>query len=462
MDPRLTAALLAGRTATILSRRLRLGGGTTFPGSVARRFDPLAMAKMARALPRGSVVVTGTNGKTTTSRLISNILRTASLNPVHNRAGANLLGGVTSALITATTLSGRSRADIGLFEVDEAVMPAVVREVRPKVILITNLFRDQLDRYGEVDYLAKLWRQALAELGEDSTVVLNADDPLVASLGEAIRPQVLYFGLEDERQGSPTLPHAADSKSCLHCGARFDYSVVYYGHVGKYHCSNCGATRPLPQVSAVDVTARGAEGNDVRLSTPTGEMFLNSSMPGLYNLYNMLAAVACCQALGIGHDHIQDGVKTFTAAFGRIERVNIDGKRVFLALVKNPVGFGEVLRTVLADGEPKNLFIIINDKFADGTDISWLWDVDFELIKGRANFVLTSGIRAEDMAVRLKYAEVPVDQIAVEKDLRAALKKALDLTPEGDTLYVLPTYTAMLEVRDVMRQSGYVGRFWED
>ena len=462
MDLRLSAALLAGKTATILSRRLRVGGGTTFPGTVALTIDPLALAKMAGKLPNGSVVVTGTNGKTTTSRLIASIMRAAGLTPVHNRAGANLLGGVTSALIGATGVGGRPRADIGLFEVDEAVLPAVVRESRPRVVVITNLFRDQLDRYGEVDYLARIWRQGLSALGEDATVVLNADDPLVASLGEGLRARTLYYGLDDERQGSPTLPHAADSKSCLHCGARFAYSVVYYGHIGKYRCPRCGAGRPQPQVRAVSVTPRGTEGSDLVLSLPAGELPLSSTMPGLYNLYNTMAAVACAQAVGLDPSRVAEAVRTFAAAFGRIERIDVGGKLVFLALVKNPVGFGEVLRTVLADGRPKNLFIIINDRFADGTDVSWLWDVDFELIRGRANFVVVGGLRAEDMAVRLKYAEVPPDQVFVEKDLRQALAKGLAWTPTGETLYVLPTYTAMLEVRQIMHQMGYVGRFWED
>ncbi len=462
MDLQLSAALLAGKTATILSRRLGIGGGTTFPGTVARKVDPRALAKLAQTLPRGSVVVSGTNGKTTTSRLIANILRTAGLRPVHNRTGANLLGGVTAALVAASGLGGRPRADVGLFEVDEAVMPAVLGEARPRVVLLTNLFRDQLDRYGEVDYVAQLWRQGLAGLDAQTTVVLNADDPLVASLGEGLRARVLYFGLDDERLGTPTLPHAADSKSCLRCGARFAYEVVYYGHIGKYRCPSCGAGRPQPQVSLTSAQLRGTEGSDLVLSLPDGELALSSTMPGLYNLYNTLAAVATAEALGIAPTPIDEAVRTFAAAFGRIERVEVAGKHVFLALVKNPVGFGEVLRTVLADGQPKNLLIVINDRFADGTDISWLWDVDFELVCGRASFVVVSGSRAEDMALRLKYAQVAPDQVLLEKDLRLALEKALQWTPAGETLYVLPTYTAMLEVRQIMHKMGLVGRFWED
>lgn len=462
MDPRLSAALLAGKTATFLSRRLGIGGGTTFPGTVARWLDPRATTKLARALACGSVVVTGTNGKTTTSRLIGDVLRAAGMRPVHNRTGANLIGGVTAALMSATAVSGQPRADIGLFEVDEAVLPAIIREAQPRVVLINNLFRDQLDRYGEVNYLAKIWRDGLRQLPADATVVLNADDPLVASLGEDIGARVLYFGLEDESQGLPELPHAADSKSCLHCGSRFAYSVVYYGHIGKYACPNGDSARPAPQVRANQVRMHGTEGSEMVVETPRGELALSSPMPGLYNLYNTLAAVACCEALGVEHEQIASSVRSFSAAFGRIERVEIDGKRVFLALVKNPVGFGEVLRTVLAGDDLKNLMIIINDKFADGTDVSWLWDVDFELIAGKANFVITSGLRAEDMLVRLKYAGVEPDRIILEKDLRTALQQGLERTAVGDTLYVLPTYTAMLAIRDVMHKAGYVGRFWED
>ena len=408
------------------------------------------------------MVVAGTNGKTTTSRLIAAIMRAAGLNPVHNRTGANLIGGVTAALVASASLGGRPRADIGLFEVDEAVLPQVLREARPQVVLITNLFRDQLDRYGEVNYVAKLWREALRDLPAEATVVLNADDPLVASLGDGIAAQVRYYGLDDERQGSPTMPHAADSKSRLHCGARLAYSTVYYGHVGKYHCPNCGAARPAPAVRVTSVTPRGTAGSDLVVANDDGEMALSTSMPGLYNVYNVLAAVACCQAIGLRQEHIRQGVSTFAAAFGRIERIEVQGRHLFLALVKNPVGFGEVLRTVLGDPGPKNVLIVINDKFADGTDISWLWDVDFELLAGRANFVITAGLRGEDMAVRLKYAGVDQGQVSLVKDLRQALEKGIAATPAGGTLYVLPTYTAMLDMRDVMQKLGWVGHFWED
>ena len=465
---RTAVAASAGKTVAFLSRRLNLGGGTTFPGDVARKIDPHLLAKMASRLPHGCVVVTGTNGKTTTSRMISNVLRQAGLVPVHNRSGANLIGGVASALLNSSNLLGVPSGDVGLFEVDEATLPPIVAETRPRVVVVTNLFRDQLDRYGEIDYIAGLWRKALATLPSSSAVVLNADDPLVASLGQSTEARVVYYGIEDNRYGSPGLQHAADSKRCLSCGTPYEYEVAFYGHVGKYACPNCGAGRPRPSVYAEKLLLHGTAGSDVGLFLPvedppgTASLSVMVNLPGLYNVYNTLAALACCASLGIPTDILKLGIESFSAAFGRIERIDIDGKQVFLALVKNPVGFNEILRMLLIDEVPKDLVIIINDNIADGTDISWLWDVDFELLQGKVKSVVVSGTRAEDMQLRLKYALVEMASVSLEKDLRRALTQGLENVAAGGTLYVLPTYTAMLEIRRVIEAMGYVGKFWED
>lgn len=464
LGARLTLAVAAGKTVGLLSRYLNVGGGTTFPGEVTRRVDPLALTKMAAQLKHGSVVVTGTNGKTTTSRMISNILRAAGRQPVHNRAGANLITGVTSAVLGSANLLGRPRNDIGLFEVDEAMFPAVIAEVRPRVMVLTNLFRDQLDRYGEVDHLARIWREALQELGPEATVALNADDPTVASLGRHSSTAVLYFGLDDEGYGLPGLQHTADVRYCPNCGSPLVYPISYYGHVGKYHCTSCGLTRPTPHVSARRVTLQGVLGSECEIETPREVLKLRVRVPGLYNVYNTLAAVTSALALGLETESIVTGVESLSAAFGRAEAVQIGDKRAFLSLVKNPVGFNEVLRTLFSDSAPRPALIIINDNIADGTDISWLWDVDFELLAGKVSFVVVSGTRAEDMAVRLKYAGLDLSQvpIVIEKDLWVALQRALEEVPSGDTLYVMPTYTAMLEMREALQKRGYVSRFWQD
>jgi UDP-N-acetylmuramyl tripeptide synthase len=462
MGARLTAALLAGRMATGLSRRLGRGGGTVIAGHVVPRIDPTALRTVTRRLRHGSVLVSGTNGKTTTSRLISHILQQGELQALHNRAGANLVTGLVSAVVAQTTLDGWPRADVGLFEVDEATVPAAIREIRPRTVLLTNIFRDQLDRYGEVHFVADLWAKAIRHLPMDTTLVLNADDPLVSALGRDQPAGVISFGVGDVTAGSDEVPHASDARICPACGTAFVYEVCYYGHLGRYACPGCGLARPEPSVEATGIVLQGDRGSDVVMRTPLGEIRATLSLPGLYNVYNALAATAVCLSLGVAPETIRGGLESFTAAFGRLERVQVGDRELFLALVKNPVGFGEVLRTILIDGQERTLVIAINDNFADGTDISWLWDVDFERLQGHVRVAICAGTRAEDMAVRLKYALVPEDRIVVEPDARRALAEALERAAPGATIYVLPTYTAMLELRDVLRQDGHVSGFWQD
>jgi len=461
MHLRLAAAVTAGRLATMMSRHLGVGGGTTAPGHLVRALYPAATASIAARLPQGSVLVTGTNGKTTTSRMISSVLRKAGLQVLHNRSGANLISGIASALVNGSTISGRPKADVGLFEVDEAAFPAAVAELRPRLCVLTNLFRDQLDRYGEVDFLWGLWHETLSALPESSTVLLNADDPRVAELGTDLACRVLHYGIEDESIGGSALAHASDSRFCLRCGAAYQYRAVFYSHLGHYHCPSCGAVRPQPFLRAAGCQL-GVHGSSVRVEWPSGNMSVEVRVPGLYNVYNALAAVGVGVAMELEPETIQSGLSDFAAAFGRVEQVDVRGRRLFLALVKNPVGFNEVLSTILRDPGEKAMMIVINDLFADGTDVSWLWDVDFEMLAGRVLFVVASGLRAHDMAVRLKYAGVEPSRILVEAASAAALDRALEATPDGGTLYLLPTYTAMLEVRKLLVDAGHLSPFWED
>ena len=462
MGARLTAALLAGRMATGLSRRLGRGGGTVIAGHVVPRIDPTALRTVTRRLRHGTVLVSGTNGKTTTSRLISHILEQGEMQALHNRAGANLVTGLVSAVVAQTSLSGWPRADVGLFEVDEATVPAALREIRPRAVLLTNIFRDQLDRYGEVHFVADLWAKAVQHLARDTTLVLNADDPLVATLGREHDESTIYFGVGDTSVGSAEAPHASDARICPRCGTAFAYEIHYYGHLGRFACPNCGLHRPEPSVEATSVTLLGDRGTDLVMRTPLGEIRATLSLPGLYNVYNALAATATCLSLGLDPETIQRGLESFTAAFGRLERVTVGDRELFLALVKNPVGFGEVLRTILTEPRERTFVIAINDNFADGTDISWLWDVDFERLEGNVRTAICTGTRAEDMAVRLKYALIDEARIVVESDSRRALAAALERADPGETVYVLPTYTAMLELREVLRQDGHVAGFWQD
>jgi UDP-N-acetylmuramyl tripeptide synthase len=458
MRARLSAALLAGRAAATLSRRLGRGGGTVIAGHLVPRLAPEALRDVTRSLPNGSIVVSGTNGKTTTTRLLSHILRGAGLRPIHNRAGANLLSGLYSAVAQATDWQARPRGDIGVFEVDEATVPRALEHIQPRVLLLHNVFRDQLDRYGEVHFVAGLWGEAVRNLRAATSVVVNADDPLVADL-----MPTLTYGIADARVGTATLPHAADARLCPRCGAALDYDLVFYGHLGHYACSGCTFARPSPDVVATAVELQGDTGTNLTVESPRGVIRATLRLPGLYNVYNAVAAIAVCVALGIGRESIARGLETFTAAFGRLERVKLEeGRELFLALVKNPVGFTEVLRTILAGPGRRTVLIAINDRFADGTDVSWLWDVEFERLVDRVNAVVCAGLRAEDMAVRLKYAGIEAGRLRVEADLQRALEQAIALAEPNETVYVLPTYTAMLDLRERLRRTGYVRGFWED
>jgi UDP-N-acetylmuramyl tripeptide synthase len=459
MRARLSAALIAGRAAATLSRRLGRGGGTVIAGHLVPRIAPDALREVTESLPNGSIVVSGTNGKTTTTRLLSHILRGAGMRPIHNRAGANLLSGLYSAVAQATDWQARPRGDVGLFEVDEATVPRALQHIQPRVLLLNNVFRDQLDRYGEVHFVAGLWRDAVQSLPTETTVVLNADDPLVASLPAA---SVLTYGIEDAAVGATALPHAADARLCPRCGATLRYELVYYGHLGHYACTRCEFARPTPGVIATAVELLGDEGSNLVVETPDGVLRARVRLPGLYNVYNALAAIAVCSSLGVRRDLVARGLETFTAAFGRLERIQVEDRQLFLALVKNPVGFTEVLRTVLAQPGRRTLLIAINDRFADGTDVSWLWDVEFERLPGRVNVAVCSGLRAEDMAVRLKYAGIEPSRIRVESDLQRAVEQALTFAEPTETVYVLPTYTAMLGLREILQRTGYVRGFWED
>ncbi|MBI2906160.1 MAG: Mur ligase family protein [Chloroflexi bacterium] len=460
------AALWLGKLSGAASRSLRRGGGTALPGVVARAIDPGLARCLAAQISGGSVLVTGTNGKTTTSRMIATILRQMGVAPLCNPSGSNLMRGVTAALVEEADFLGRLRRHVemtGVFEVDEAVLPYAIEEVRPRVVVITNLFRDQLDRYGEVDSVAAIWREALTRLPLGASVVLNSDDPIVADVGRALENRLVYFGVEDKQLGRDWLEHAADSRWCPRCGLEYQYDLSYYGHIGHYYCPRCHLRRPDPQVKAERLQVRGFEGTLTRISTPDGEMDLEVRLPGIYNVYNALAACAVGHALGAPLEAVKRGLELFTAAFGRVERLEIEGRVVYLVLAKNPVGFNQVLSALLSDGTQKNLLLALNDGIADGQDVSWIWDVDFETLTGRVKLAVVSGLRAEDLALRLQYAGVSGGEgrFILEKDLAKAIRAAVRETPVGETLYLVPTYTAMLEARHVLVKQGYLQDYWE-
>ncbi len=461
---RLVIAIWLARVYTFLARNLKLGGGSSFPGLLARKLEPKTLELLAQQPSGGAVMITGTNGKTTTATLLGEIVDAQGLRYVHNRSGANLIAGLTTAYMAEADLWGRVSGDLAIMEVDEATVPQAAKEIRPGVVVVTNFFRDQLDRYGELDKTVSFIRRGLELLPEGSTVILNADDPLVASLGDIKGLSYVYYGIDDHRHGVGQMHQTADAKYCPRCGTPFTYELYYYAHLGSYQCPKCHFARPTPDIAVTELELSGMQGSEMTIRSRQGLTRVHFALPGLYNVYNALGAIAVAVQLDLSSAIIEQTVPRFRSAFGRMEAVPIKGRLVYLALVKNPVGYNEVLRTFLRVDKEKNFLFILNDQYADGTDISWIWDVDFEPIgdPGREiNKIVTSGRRADDMAVRLKYAGVDPQLMEVVHEVEAAFDRSLEATPQGAELYVLPTYTAMLALRDMFSRRGYTQQFWE-
>jgi UDP-N-acetylmuramyl tripeptide synthase len=453
MGARLALETSAARLVGRLSRAAGRGGGTTLPGKLVWKLDPGALDALAAALPLGVALVSATNGKTTTTAMASSIL-SPSRRLAWNRSGANLASGVASTLLAARD------AELGLLEVDEFALPEVVRRTRPRTVCLGNLFRDQLDRYGELEHIAERWREAVARLASDTTIVANADDPLVAALADGRRRRLL-FGVDDPRVSRPSLQHASDSKYCVRCGHPYRYDAAYVGHLGAYRCDACGHARPELDIAAREVAADGLDGVAFVLATPHGDAPVRLAVPGLYNVYNALAAASLALTLDVDLDAVVAGLERFSAAFGRFERFAAGERSVLLLLIKNPAGANEVVRTLEEGGVPETLVVALNDRIADGRDVSWIWDVDFEPLLARSGRIVVSGERAAELALRFTYAGFPRERLDVFPDLGGALDRGLELVPTGGELVVLPTYTAMLELRRIATERGLTRPFWE-
>jgi UDP-N-acetylmuramyl tripeptide synthase len=449
--------LAAARAVGAASRASGRGGGTTLPGRMLLRLEPDALKRLGARLRRGSTLVSATNGKTTTAGMIAAILAAEGRHLVHNRAGSNMTWGVATALL-------EQRGDEGLFEVDEAWLPRVAAELDPALIVLGNLFRDQLDRYGELETLAAEWARVVAERADRTRLVLNADDPAIADLGRdgdgTPREGVLYFGIEDPTQALPELQHAFDAKHCRRCGSPYIYERAFVGHLGHYACSGCGLQRPQPAVVATAIELEGMRGSRVELRTPQGELTLELPLPGLYNVYNALAAIAAALELGVPPSRIAPALAGMKAAFGRVETIEAAGKQLSILLIKNPAGANEVLRTLRLEAKEDelDLLLALNDRIADGRDVSWIWDADFELLTGVVRKVICTGTRAAEMALRLKYAGWPAGVIEIETGLEGALDRAL--ASANQRLFAMPTYTALLDLRKLLSDRGLAEEFW--
>ena len=471
LGPGMRAKIGIARATGAVSRRSGRGGGTTLPGRLLLRLAPDAISRLGAGLEGGSTIISATNGKTTTAGMLAAALRAGGREPVHNRAGSNMSWGVATALL-------EQRGHEGLFEVDEAWLPRMAAELDPALIVLGNLFRDQLDRYGELEHLADEWLAMVAERSGRSGFVLNADDPLVADLGRdgelRRRPGVTYFGLEDPSQALAELQHAHDAKHCRRCGHPYAYARAFVGHLGHYECPNCGADRPAPDVFAGEIELFGMRGSRALISTPEGEARLELPLPGLYNVYNALAAIAASLRLGIGLERAAGALAAVEAVFGRVETIPIAGKAVSILLIKNPAGANEVLRTMRLEADAEeggstparlgyasqglDLWIALNDGIADGRDVSWIWDADFELLAGRARRVFCSGTRAPEIALRLKYAGVEESALVVDASVERSFDRAVGEAESA--LFALPTYTALIELRTLLASRGLAKEFW--
>ncbi len=466
---RLGGAVLTAKTVTFIVRSLKLGAASVLPGEIARRLQPKLLQLLSSQVKLGVILIAGTNGKTTTSLLLRTMLENKGWRVAHNATGANLENGLMTTLLENTNLIGQLNADYAILEVDENVVPKVLRPIQPQVILGLNLFRDQLDRYGEVDTISQRWKEAIASLPPETVIIVNADDPTLSYMGQQLSQNVLFFGLSEPEQYLDEIPHAVDSIYCPSCGHPLEYKGVYLSHLGDYNCPSCGFHK--------------------------GQLAVNSNdypqiLIGLYNKYNTLAAVLAAQQLGVDEATIRDTITNFQAAFGRAEELEVNGKHVRILLSKNPVGMNETIRAVNqargerreargeeegrgAEGQrgrgdnyqlpttnyqlpitkPSPVLLVLNDRIPDGTDVSWIWDVDTEKLVEQGGTLVVSGDRVYDMALRLRYSQPDGNnnmQLIVKEDLKEAIATALEHTSANETLHILPTYSAMLEVREIL------------
>ena len=408
--------------------------GTTISGAVALRLNPFILKKLRKNI-KTILFVTGTNGKTTTSNLLANMMKAAGLSVIHNKEGANMLTGVTACLIKASNWTGTVSADVAVFEVDEGSLPKVLEQLTPTRIIILNFFRDQLDRFGEIDVLIKSMMQAIKPV--ETELILNADDPLVIQFG-GLGKKSIHFGVKNK---AITFGNYAlgESVYCPVCGKELVYHSIHYGQLGDYSCS-CGFSRNTPKYEV-----SSAQFND-SLSIKIGSHLYTSTLRGNFNVYNILAAIAAASESGIGNNQIQQGLSQFNTSNGRMEMFYHKGLPYILNLNKNPSGTNAIMNDILGGTQTKQLLIILNDNVADGEDISWIWDVDFEVLNiEEIKRIVCAGSRSGELALRLKYANVSDDKIINIPDIRDAVQYSLDHPLQT---YILPTYTALEMAKD--------------
>jgi len=445
-------AIIVAKILIFLTRIFRQGSGTALPGLIAEKIDPNIIRKISSRLKNGVIIVTGTNGKTTTAKMLTEILYEEGFKVLHNPSGSNLTRGVASALVQSVNIFGTGlNSDIAVFEIDEATMPEAMTKLRPKIVLVTNLFRDQLDRYGELDKTADIIGGSLRGF-TDISLILNADDPLVSNLAKYTEGKVYYYGLSANDLNTQSKA-AMDSKDCLDCGHELDYINRFFGHLGIWSCPNCKKKRSDLNFSAIGLKME-PESSEFELALGEEKIKISMNIGGLYNIYNALSAASAAKVACCGGPAVAQALREFSSAFGRMETIEQNGKKATILLVKNPTGASQALETIFLNKEPKIIHLALNDNFADGTDISWIWDIDFENLNLDGNLFICSGIRASDMALRLKYAGVLASNYVIESDSVKAAQLLFEKITEIQKGYIFPTYTAMMEIRGAFKIEG--------
>lgn len=444
---RCTLAIILGKTA-MYSSRLLGRQGSDIPGRIALKIAPGLLRYLAAHVTGDIFMVAGTNGKTTTSNMIASVFEEAEVSYVHNRAGANMLTGITTAFIEKTNLTGSRRFDTAVLETDEAYIPVVLKHLRPRYLLITNFFRDQLDRYGEIDQIIEKIRNAVRDYKVD--LILNSDDPLIADFQEKTGVNCRYFGFARTDYDTLMSSSNREGRYCVRCGTQLEYDLYHYAQLGQYHCPQCGSSNPEAEFTADQLQL--SDGIEMEVNG----IVLESTYEGFYNAYNLLATVALTKSAGYSDADIQHALNHFRPQQGRLEAFSINGKETVLILVKNPAGFEQVLMMLHTHPQPKKVFMVLNDNTQDGHDVSWIWDVGVETIfeNGTANIrkLVCGGLRSGDMAVRMKYAGFDPGIIDLADSLEAGVEKIVmdEKDPDDMRYYVICNYTALAPCRTVM------------
>ncbi len=452
-------ALAAGKTAAKATQLAGRGGGTAITGAVARRIDPQILRRVVLERGEPVIAITGSNGKTTTARFTAALLRGEEIVVSHNSAGANLVQGVTSLAVSFADLRGRLPKGILVVEVDEGALPQVAPEMAPRAVLVTDLFRDQLDRFGEIYAVRDAIESVAAGLPAESALVVNGDDPMVATMAPDRQGVRVTFGLELDRS-TDRITRAADTIRCPRCQADLEYRHVYLSHMGDYHCPACGFGRPNLDVAVTSLDVAGLDRTRMTVRTPSGELAIEIPQSGVHIAYDAAGAIAILVGLGLPLDNAAESLASVGPAFGRLEKIDAGGRSIVLAFAKNPTSYNTTLRALATEGEPRQLLIAASNTLVDGEDFGWLWDVDFESMVGRVERAVVSGTRADELANRLKYAGLSPKKMTCVEGRAEALTAALRGLPADRRLVILSGYTPLIELRNEMRRRGWTGRYW--